>query len=106
MQANNGFFGSIQGPFVAGEELLSKIQEQCQNEISYLSKIGVHYVNFFDLDLSGQYIPKIIVIINGIEFQIGKTGILELEDTNITSIYFLNDTDDRVYIDYQYKKVT
>ena len=29
---------------------------------------------------------------------------LELEDVQVTSIYFLEDVDDLFYIDYQYKK--
>ena len=36
-------------------------------------------------------------------FQIGKTGILELEDTKITSISFLTSMPSNVFIDYQYE---
>lgn len=42
--------------------------------------------------------------INGIEFQIGITRMLELEDVKVTSIQFVEDTNDLIYIDYQYHK--
>ena len=42
--------------------------------------------------------------INGIEFQIGITRMLELEDVKVTSIQFVDDVDELVYIDYQYHK--
>ena len=104
MAATNGFFGNIQGPFAADEELFTKIQLDCKDTIDYISKLGIHYVGDFDLDLSGVTWKQIFVRINGIEFQIGKTRMLELEDVEVTSIQFVNDTNDRVYIDYQYEK--
>ncbi len=105
MAATNGFFGNISGPFAANEELFTKIQSECKDTIDYISKLGIHYVGDFDLDLTGRIWKQTIVRINGIEFQIGITRMLELEDVRITSIQFVEDTDDLVYIDYQYKKV-
>lgn len=104
MEATNGFFGSIQGPFAANDELFIKIQENCKDVIEYISKIGIHYIGNFDLDLYGNFQKKIFIRINGIDFQLGKTRMLELEDVQVTSIYFLEDVDDLFYIDYQYKK--
>lgn len=95
----NGFFGTIQGPFAAGEEIITKIQEQCLYQIAYLSKIGIIYTENLILDKE-----KKTIIINNIEFQIGKTNILELEDTQITSLKFKTDVNDCFYIDYQYQK--
>lgn len=103
MAATNGFFGNIQGPFAADEELFTKIQSECKDTIEYISKLGIHYVGNFDLDLSGTRQKQIFVRINGIEFQIGITRMLELEDVAITSIQFVEDTNELVYIDYQYK---
>ena len=103
MAATNGFFGNIQGPFAADEELFTKIQSECKDTIEYISKLGIHYVGNFDLDLSGTRQKQIFVRINGIEFQIGSTRMLELEDVAITSIQFVEDTNELVYIDYQYK---
>lgn len=53
MAAINGFFGNIQGPFAANEELFTKIQSECKDPIEYISKIGITYVGNFDLDLTG-----------------------------------------------------
>jgi len=54
MAATNGFFGNIQGPFTANEELFTKIQADCKNPINYISKIGIHCFDRFDLDLAGE----------------------------------------------------
>ena len=104
MTAINGFFGNLQGPFLANQELFTKIQEECSNQINYLSKLGIHYVGDFDLDLEGQRQGfQIFIKINGINFQLGKTRILELEDVQITSLQFEQDMPEWCYIDYQYK---
>lgn len=104
MAHKNGFFGSLQGPFAAREQLITKIQQQCLTDsFQYISKLGIHSVRNFDLDITGTYYPQTIIIINNIEFILGKTGILQLENCQITSIKFKEDTDDKVYIDYQYE---
>lgn len=114
MAATNGFFGNLQGPFAANEELFIKIQENCNQSINYISKLGVHYTGNFDLIIQ-KYIdnnnslietkhPQFIIIINNIEFQLGKTKMLELQDVKITSIKFKQDVNDSFYIDYQYEK--
>lgn len=104
MAATNGFFGNIQGPFAADEELFTKIQSECKDTIEYISKLGITYVGNFDLDLFGTRWKQTFVRINGIEFQIGITRMLELQNVKITSIQFVEDTDDLIYIDYQYHK--
>ena len=110
MAQDNGFFGNLQGPFAANEQLIDKIQQQCLHTINYISKLGIHSVRNFDLDITGTYYPKTIVIIKestdpdkNIEFILGKTGMLQLEDCKIVSIKFKENTDDKVYIDYQYE---
>ena len=40
------------------------------------------------------------VLINDIDFEIGKTGILEARELSITSIKFVEDTDNSVIIDF------
>ena len=101
MSTTNGFFGMIQSPFAANEQLMNKIQQQCKQTVAYLSKVGIVYVDHHGLNIDKE--PKITVTINGKEFQLGKTGILELEDVQITSIIFSQAIeDDKVYIDYQY----
>ena len=100
--ATNGFFCNIQGPFAAMEEVITKIQEDCVYPIDYISKLGVHYVGDIDFKITEN--SQNFIRINDIDFQIGKTRMLQLEDTEIRSIKFLNDVDERVYIDYQYEK--
>ena len=95
MAATNGFFGQTQGPFAQNEEIFTKIQSQCLNQINYISKLGIHFVGDFNL--------KYIIKINNIQFQLGKTNMLELEDVKVTSIKFSQDMDEKIYIDYQYK---
>lgn len=112
MAATNGFFGQIQGPFQAGANIFEAIQAQCNNPINYITKIGIHYPGNFNFDLNRKFWPPSTeenretyaqILINNIDFQIGKTRMLELEDVQITSIIFRNTTDSNVYIDYQYK---
>lgn len=103
MAATNGFFGQIQGPFLKNEEVFTKIQSECLNPINYISKIGIHFVGNSDLDLEGKRQGKYFVKINDIQFQLGKTRMLELEDVEVTSIKFSQDVSDKIYIDYQYK---
>ena len=96
----NGFFGIIEGPFTADEEIFTKIQEQCRYSIKYINKIGIVYTE----SLGSIKFPGISVILNGIQFQVGQTRTLELEDVEITSIKFKDDIGDKIYIDYQYIK--
>ena len=96
----NGFFGMIEGPFASNEEIFTKIQEQCLYPIKYISKIGIVYTG----NLNSVQYPRFSVKINDIQFQIGKTKMLELEDVRITSIKFTENINDKVYIDYQYIK--
>ena len=53
MAATNGFFGNLQGPFAADEELFTKIQEDCAYPINYISKLGIYYVGDIDFDITG-----------------------------------------------------
>lgn len=99
----NGFYGHLSGPFKKDVQIFNILNQQSGRRISYISKLGIHCVYNFDLDIQGQWYPEITVKINNVDFTIGKTGILELEDCQITSIQFLSDTNDNIYIDYQYK---
>ena len=58
----NGFFGAIQGPFQAEEEILIKMQEQCNNTINYISKLGIHCIGNYNLDLEGHLENRKILI--------------------------------------------
>lgn len=111
-QKINGFFGQLQGPFKYDTEVMDIINDQCNNTIDYITKIGIHFTGNYRLSLDGNITKNLWVKINNIPFQIGITRMLELEDTKITSIIFIKDpniennqdyTNDHVYIDYQYK---
>lgn len=89
MAATNGFFGQIQGPFQANTNVFEAIKAQCKNTIRYITKIGIHYPGNFNFDLNKVFWPPSTesnrdtyahVKINGIDFQIGKIRMLELED--------------------------
>ena len=57
---------------------LQRFNQNCKDTIEYISKLGIHYVGNFDLDLTGTRWKQTFVRINGIEFQIGITRMLEL----------------------------
>lgn len=100
MEASNGFFGSLQGPFAANQELFLKIQQSCSKPLNYINKIGICYSNNYDLDIEHN---QIYVFINNQKFQLGKTGILEYDDVKITSIYFEQDMQENIFINYCYQ---
>lgn len=85
---NNGCTGQLIGPFNANEELYDRIVAAAAQPISYVSHIGV------------QTDVRNYVYINGKEYEIGKTGIYEIGNTEITSIYFAQNTDENSIIDY------
>lgn len=112
MDSHNGFFGHIQGPFDANINIISLMQNNCNKTINYISKLGICYNQNYFLAVSAPNteswsIPLIVKITDdrGVarEFQIGKTGILELEDVKISSITFTTDTPSNIFIDYQYE---
>lgn len=104
MAATNGFFGQIQGPFTANVDLFLQIQEECLNPINYITKLGIQYIGDFDLDLEGNREGRqLFVEINGLDFQLGKTRMLEFQDVQINSIKFKQNMDKNCFIDYQYK---
>ena len=43
--STNGFFGHIQGPFNANENIVDLMQNNCNKTINYISKLGF-YENF------------------------------------------------------------
>lgn len=101
-------FGQLQGPFSANINILQNIIPQ--NSQNYISKLGIHYVGNYDLDLQGQRDGKqIFVFINGDneqnKFQIGKTRMLEFQDVKITSLKFAQNMGQNSFIDYQYEIV-
>ena len=86
--AVNRHMGQLTGPFAAGEELYTKIKENANIPISRVEHLGI------------QAEVGSIVYINGEPYEIGKTGIYEITNAEVTSIYFKDDVDHHYIIDY------
>lgn len=87
---------------ILGEDLFIKANIQSDGSIDYISKMGLVYTGDLNLDVYKNNFPKVIISIktttNDVntdtgfieihqqEFQIGKTKMLELENTSLTSI--------------------
>lgn len=85
---NNGHIGQLIGPFKANDELYTKIKENAKIDILYVKHLGI------------QTEVSTIVYINNKPYEVGKTGIYEIGNTEIKSIYFSKDTDVYTIIDY------
>ena len=119
---NDYLFGTLQGPFQNGIDLINQIKEQhnLQSVNCSIIKLGVciyrkfdlqlrkepyeeNYNNSYDIDKMKLIQTTYFMIIDNKNYQIGKTGILEFEDVNITSAAFSQDMDDSVYVNYLIK---
>lgn len=75
----NDKFIQIRGPFSAGQDLISYIKTEYKTNFNYIKKIGI------------QTKVKNEITINNEDFEIGKTGILEFDNVQITSLSFKQD---------------
>lgn len=92
MAKTNGGQGQLIGPFVANTEILYLVKADAKvSAINYLTKVGICCER-------GHFVK-----INGVDFEIGKTGILEFEDVEITSLKFSQDEEEKAVIDYYYE---
>lgn len=85
---NNVHQGQLRGPFTAEQELFTLIKEAAAVPFTYITHIGV------------QTDIRNIIIVNGKEYEIGKTGIYEIGNTEITSLKFKEDVDINTIVDY------
>lgn len=90
MEKNNVSAGQLYGPFKAKEELYDKI----------LANIKEGWNCYFVKHLGVETDKNTIIYINGNSTIVGRTGIYEIGNTEITSIYFDKDTKDNTIIDY------
>lgn len=74
----NDKFVQLHGPFKKYEELVTRIKADCPG-FHGIKKIGIQ---------SSMYH---ICCLNGRDFEIGKTNILEFDEVDITSVYFKQD---------------
>ena len=89
----NGYMGQLKGPFQADEELFTKIQNTSSEKIAAVKHLGIQTV-------TGDLV---MIEINGKEIEIGKTGMYEVRNTEITSIKFKTNVDENTLIDYVIK---
>ena len=89
----NGYMGQLKGPFQADEELFTKIQNTSSEKIAAVQHFGIQTVTE---DL-------VMIEINGKEIEIGKTGMYEVRNTEITSIKFKTNVDENTLVDYVIK---
>ena len=82
----NDKFVQIHGPFQQNEELVDIIKKDFPSFLN-IKKLGI------------QSISTHICCINGQNFEIGKTEILEFNEVSITSIYFKQDEPATTLID-------
>ena len=94
-------FNSIYSPFKKNIQIFDIIKQR--HPINYIVKIGILCKTPFNLDLAGDYYQKIIISLNNQDFILGRNGILELEDVEITSIKFKTDINIPLEITYYYK---
>lgn len=80
--------GQLVGPFAAGEELVDKMKADSISSFDYVSHIGI------------QTKPGRYVWINREKYEIGTTGIYEIGNTQISSLYFEDDVNKNTIIDY------
>lgn len=73
---NNIYQGQLQAPFTANQELMDIIRGDAAKEVNYLWHLGI------------QVPTGTIVTINGEDVEVGKTGIYEIGNTEVTSLYF------------------
>lgn len=85
---NNVHQSQLKGPFTAEQELFTLIKEAAAVPFTYITHIGV------------QTDVRNIIIVNGKEYEIGKTGIYEIGNTEITSLKFKEDVDINTIVDY------
>ena len=89
----NGYIGQLKGPFQADEELFTKIQNTSSEKIAAVQHLGIQTV-------TGDLV---MIEINGKEIEIGKTGMYEVRNTEITSIKFKTNVDENTLVDYVIK---
>lgn len=78
-------------------QLSNMIFKNRQNIINLIEQKGYH--NFYISHLGIQAEPKTTFIFNGNQIEVGITGIYEITNTHINSLYFLKD-ESNVIIDY------
>lgn len=85
---NNTHMGQLYGPFDAKQELMIDVRGNAKLDVDYISHIGV------------SALPGTRFYLNYNLFEVGDSGMFELHNVKITSIYFLSQTEPNTIIDY------
>jgi hypothetical protein len=85
---NNVYTGQLQGLFKAYQELFNLIQNNAKYPVKYIKHLGI------------QAPEGTLISLNANTIEIGATGIYEINNVNIYSIFFYSDTKENVIIDY------
>ena len=99
MAGANIFQGQIFGPFKANQELMDLIAKQCTSAPKYIKHLGIQ-TETHNVLIHPNTLIEMIIGGQKQSIEIGKTGIYEIGNTNITSIKFLNDRDNNTIIDF------
>lgn len=84
IESNNEKFRQLRGPFNANQDLINEILDENKR---YVRHLGI------------QARDKTKCVINNKIIEIGKTDILEYNNVQITSLYFLKDQPETTIID-------
>lgn len=93
-----GYIGQLQGPFSAGEELLQRIKPGATSLAGVKCKLGIQT----SIMVPGTS-QESIVIINGTEIMMGRSGVYETDDLiTVKSLKFKFDAPAGTIIDFAY----
>jgi len=102
MAGTNIYQGQVFGPFYANQELMDLIANECVSVPKYVKHLGIQTEPHNALIYSDNSKILIDMIICGKKqsIEIGKTGVYEIGNTEVTSIKFLEDRDNNTVIDF------
>ena len=99
MDKVNKYQGQLQGPFKAGQELMTLIAEQCIAAPAYIKHIGIQTATD-NVVLHPQALIQMTICGKEHTIEIGKTNCYEIGNTEITSVKFMEDKDNNTIVDY------
>ena len=91
-EAINRYQSQLKGPFNADEEIMDLVRAAAAVDVECIWHLGV------------QTDVRALIRVNGHEVEIGKTGIYEIGNTEVTSLQFVQDVDENTIIDYVIKQ--
>ena len=91
-EAINRYQSQLKGPFNADEEIMDLVRAAAAVDVECIWHLGV------------QTDVRNFIRVNGQEVEIGKTGIYEIGNTEVTSLQFVQDVDENTIIDYVIKQ--